>query len=112
MDEWIPQPEEAGWLDPPRRRPPTAVGVATPPPPRGPRRSRYRETRMQLIGRLFAQLAVSTACGLAAATFLSLPTLVFLLLGLTGGRAILQRRRSRLSRLVLNFGSNSRRRAA
>lgn len=112
MDEWIPKPEEQGWLEPPRRRPPTAVGVATPPPPRDPRRSRYRETSMQRIGRVFALLAVSTALGLAAGTFVSTPLLLALLAGLTGGRLILQRRRSRFSQLVLNFGSSSFRRAA
>ena len=59
MDEWLPDPQEQGSLEPPRRRPPTAVGVATPPPPRGPRRSRYREGRIHRIGRILAQLAVS-----------------------------------------------------
>jgi hypothetical protein len=112
MDEWVPKPQEDGWLEPPRRRPPTAVGVATPPPPRGPRRSRYRETRMQRIGRVFAQLAFSTAFGLAAGTFVSVPILLSLLVCLTGGRLILRRRRSRLSQLVLNYGSSSSRRAA
>jgi hypothetical protein len=34
MEEWTPKPQESGSLDPPRRRPPTAVGIATPPPPR------------------------------------------------------------------------------
>lgn len=112
MDEWIPEPQEQGWLEPPRRRPPTAVGVATPPPPHGPRRSRYYETRMQRIGRLFAQLAFSTAFGLAAGTFLPLPILVSCLVILTGGRSILQRRRTPFARLVLNLGSSSQRRAA
>src|SRR4051812_19833728 len=112
MDEWIPEPQEQGWLEPPRRRPPTAIGVATPPPPRGPRRSRYRETRMQRIGRAFAQLMFSTAVGLAAGTFVPVPILLSLLAGLTGGRLILQRRRSRFSKLLLNFGSSTSRRAA
>ena len=112
MDEWLPEPQEEGWLEPPRRRPPTAVGVATPPPPRGPRHSRYRETRMQRIARAFAQLAVSMALGLAAGTFVSMPILVSLLVCLTGGQLILRRRRTRFSQLVLNFGSSSSRRAA
>jgi hypothetical protein len=112
MDEWTPGPQEQGWLEPPRRRPPTAVGVATPPPPRRPRRPHYRETRMQRVGRVFAQLAVSTACGLAVGTFVSLPILVSLLAGLTGGRLILHRRRTPFSRLVLKLGSSSSRRAA
>ena len=112
MDEWIPEPQEQGWLEPPRRRPPTAVGIATPPPPRGPRRSRYRETRMQRIARAFAQLAFATGAGVAAGAFVSVPILLSLLVGLTGGRLILQRRRSRFSQLVLNFGSGASRRAA
>src|SRR3954469_17126901 len=103
MDEWLPKPEEQGWREPPRRRPPTAVGVATPPPPRGPRRSRYRATRMQRFGRAFAELMFSTAGGRAAGAFVSMPILVSLLIGLSGGRLILQRRRSRFSKLVLNF---------
>lgn len=36
--EPVPQPEPRGALVPPPRYPPTAVGVATPPPPREPRR--------------------------------------------------------------------------
>jgi hypothetical protein len=35
-----PTPEERGQLGPPARRPPTAIGVATPPPPHGPQRRR------------------------------------------------------------------------
>jgi hypothetical protein len=60
MDEWLPEPLAEGSLEPPRRHPPTAVGVATPPPPRGPRRSRFRGSRMQRIARLLAQLAIPT----------------------------------------------------
>ena len=112
MDEWHPEPQEEGSLEPPRRRPPTAVGVATPPPPRGPRPSRYFETRMQRIGRAFSQLMVATALGLTASNFVSIPILVSALACLTGGRMILQRRRSRFAQRVLNFGSNSSRRAA
>lgn len=112
MDDWLPTPQEEGWREPPRRRPPTAIGVATPPPPRGPRRSIYHETRMQRFGRVFSQMAVATAFGLAAATFVSMPVLLSSLVCLTGGRLILQRRRSRFARLALNFGSSSSRRAA
>ena len=112
MDEWLPEPQEEGSLEPPRRRPPTAVGVATPPPPRGPRRSRYRETRLERIGRTFAQLAVSTFFGLAAGEFIPIPLLLSLLVCLAGGRMILQRRRSPLSQRALYWGSSSSRRAA
>ena len=34
-DAWPPKPDPFGALEPPRRNPPTAVGVATPPPPSG-----------------------------------------------------------------------------
>ncbi len=112
MDEWIPKPQEQGWLEPPRRRPPTAVGVATPPPPRGPRRSHYRETRMQRIGRVFAHVAISTSFGFAAGASVPMPILLSLLVCLTGARLILQRRRSRSSQRVLNSRSSESRRAA
>lgn len=105
MDEWLPEPQEQGWLEPPRRRPPTAVGVATPPPPRGP--ERHYETRMERIGRLFTQLAFATALGLTASNFVPVPVLVSWLVLLLGGRAILQRQDTHFSRLVLNLGSSS-----
>ena len=112
MDEWAPEPQEQGWREPPRRRPPTAVGVATPPPPRGPRNSRYRESRMHRIGRVFAQLAVATACGIAAGEYISLSLLATSLIGLGGARVILPRRRSRVAQRVVGFGSSQSRRAA
>src|SRR5687768_7425046 len=111
MDEWSPTPEERGWLEPPRRRPPTAIGVATPPPPPGPRRSQHK-TRLQRIGLMFAQLSVATALGLAAAAFVSMPLMLSLLATLTGGRWILQRQHSRVLRCILYFGSSAPRRAA
>ena len=112
MSDWTPDPQEFGWREPPRRRPPTAIGVATPPPPRGPRHSRYLETRMQRIGRLFAQLAFATACGLAAGELLPMAVLASSLAGLAGARVILQLQHSRISRTILRFGSHSPRRAA
>jgi hypothetical protein len=112
MDEWTPDPQEHGWREPPRRRPPTAVGVATPPPPRGPGPTRYYETRMQRIGRTFAQLAFATALGLAAGEFLPISLLASSLVSLAGLRFVLQRRHTRRARLVLYFGGNKSRRAA
>jgi hypothetical protein len=111
MDEWMPEPQERGWLEPPRRRPPTAVGVATPPPP-GPRPRRYHESRMQRIGRVFAHIAFATAFGLAAGTLVPIPVLLSSLVCLTGGRLILQRRHSRFAQLALHFGSSRSSRAA
>jgi hypothetical protein len=41
MNDWLdPDPEESGLLVPPSRRPPTALGLATPPTPL-PRRHRF-----------------------------------------------------------------------
>jgi hypothetical protein len=40
--EWSPDPLPSGRLGPPRRKPPTAVGTATPRPPRPPGRRGYR----------------------------------------------------------------------
>src|SRR4051812_19885910 len=112
MDEWIPEPQEQGWLEPPRRRPPTAIGIATPPPPRGRGGSRYFETRMHRIGRAFSQSMFALALGLAAANFVAMPILVSLLACLMGGRLVLQRQRSPFSQRMLNLGSHASRRAA
>jgi hypothetical protein len=68
---------------------------------------------MHKIARTFTQLAAATAMGLSTGRLLPMPVLLSLLAGLMGGRLILQRRRTRFSRLVLHFGSSeSRRRAA
>jgi hypothetical protein len=112
MKDWTPDPQESGWREPPRRRPPTAVGVATPPPPHRPRRAEYFETRMQRIGRLFSQMAFATACGLAAGEFVPMVVLASALIGLVGGRFILQRSGTRRARHILHLGSSSLRRAA
>ena len=50
-------PEERGDLEPPNRWPPTAIGVATPPPPRGRSTSRSQ-------GKVFLPLYV-TVTGLS-----------------------------------------------
>lgn len=42
-DDWHPEPQTAGRLGPPGRKPPTAIATATPRPPRQPYRpGRYR----------------------------------------------------------------------
>ena len=38
FEDWTPPTDPKGSLEPPKRRPPTAVGVMTPPPPRRPSR--------------------------------------------------------------------------
>jgi hypothetical protein len=75
-DEWAPTPEPAGDRDPPRRRPPTAVGVLTPPPPRRPKHSAYIESNLR---RRLAQafLGASGAfTGIAAASIASHPVAI------------------------------------
>jgi len=49
--EWPPETQTAGFLDPPRRKPPTAVGAATPEPPPAPQRV-PRQLRRARRGRL------------------------------------------------------------
>lgn len=111
MDEWIPDPLEQGSLEPPRRRPPTAVGVATPPPPRGPRPSHYRESRMRKIRRALSQMLVSVTLGLTAGAFIQVPVLVAMLFALVGTRSA-WRRRSRAMHHAFNSASGGSRRAA
>lgn len=60
-DEFRPEPEERGQFGPPRRRPPTAVGVATPPPPRPPQPARYASFPSTLR-RLSLALLGATLC--------------------------------------------------
>lgn len=50
-DDPTPEPLEAGYLEPPRRRPPTAVGTATPRPPTPPRRPRADPEGLTLLQR-------------------------------------------------------------
>ena len=54
MDADAPRPEERGELGPPARRPPTAVGVQTPEPPRRP--GRHRLFRLPRLGRYLRPL--------------------------------------------------------
>jgi hypothetical protein len=111
MDEWIPEPLEHGWLEPPRRRPPTAVGIATPPPPREPRFPRYRETRMRRIRRALGQIVVSVSLGLAAGAFIEAPVLFALLFGLLGLRSAWRRRSIAMERAFEAMSRESRRAA-
>jgi hypothetical protein len=82
-----PEPEESGFLDPPRRHPPTAVATATPPPPY--RRGNYRGFRSRT--RLIATAVLAASMGLAGVA--SFATLTFWgaalgLLGCAGSFAI------------------------
>lgn len=73
MDEWAPSPQESGSLDPPRRVPPTAVGIATPPPPRRRDGEHYvRQSRLHHVAR--ATVGFLTTGGSAMALASLLPT--------------------------------------
>ncbi|HJQ19129.1 MAG TPA: hypothetical protein VJ867_02200 [Gemmatimonadaceae bacterium] len=62
-----PDPEESGFLEPPRRRPPTAVGTATPPPRRPYRPGNYRGFRSRVRIAAYSILGASLgSCTLAA----------------------------------------------
>ena len=66
-DTWPPKPDPFGALEPPRRNPPTAVGLATPPPPAGQPRyhdrrvSRRRRLASAFVGTVLAATATSVA---------------------------------------------------
>lgn len=66
-DAWPPKPDPFGALEPPRRNPPTAVGVATPPPPHGQplyydlRVTRARRLATAFVGTVLAGAATSVA---------------------------------------------------
>ena len=68
-DDWQPEPLPDGRLGPPRRKPPTALGTATPDPPSPAyRRTRYRTglTRRQRIARAALGTTLCSAGGIAA----------------------------------------------
>ena len=61
--EFEPRPEEKGALAPPNRRPPTAVGVGTPPPPRPPFRRITRSRARIILQPLYIFTASSIVAG-------------------------------------------------
>ena len=71
-DDLPPEPLEAGHLDPPQRRPPTAIGTATPRPPTPPRRPRSGREGLTLLQRrartVLAGLFTAAGTGVALAT--------------------------------------------
>lgn len=96
LSSWPPDPEPGGALDPPNRRPPTAVGVATPPPPRG--EPRYRNHLVRLRKRLAEGFtgAVFTGSAVGIATIGSLTSaLVAVGLGAVGGAFLYRALQSR-----------------
>src|SRR5688500_11837676 len=66
-DKWPPKPDPFGALEPPRRNPPTAVGVANSPPPAGQplycdlRITRGRRLATAFVGTVLAGAATSVA---------------------------------------------------
>lgn len=84
MNDWTPEPQESGWLEPPRKLPPTAVGVATPPPPLGPRRRTRRDgSRLKGIAVLIGLGLASTGAGILAGVGLPISALLEIGAGLT-----------------------------
>src|SRR5688572_14386587 len=68
-DDHAPRPEPWGDLVPPNRRPPTAVGVMTPPPPRRPERAPAAMPLRRRLALAFLGFAcVSTGAVIAVAT--------------------------------------------
>jgi hypothetical protein len=94
---WPPDPETGGALNPPNRRPPTAVGVATPPPP--DEEPRYRNHLLRLRRRLAEGFtgAVFAGSAVGIATVGSLATsLLAVGLGAVGGAFLYRAMQSRL----------------
>jgi hypothetical protein len=61
---WPPKPDPFGDLQPPRRNPPTAVGVATPPPPAG--NPRYYDLHVSRRSRFASAFAATVFAASAA----------------------------------------------
>jgi hypothetical protein len=84
MNDWTPEPQPFGWLEPPRKYPPTAVGVATPPPPRRPhRRSTRSRWHFRKIAAVAALGVATSSAGIAAGIALPLNALYEVGAGLT-----------------------------
>ncbi len=84
MDDWTPEPQVFGWLEPPRKFPPTAVGVATPPPPRRPhRRLRRAGWPPRRIAAVLALALATSGAGIAAGIELPVSALLEAGAGLT-----------------------------
>ncbi len=88
---WQPDPEPGGALEPPRRRPPTAVGLATPPPPRRDR-SQFPSYSRYLRRRRIARAIVGSTMAISAVGFASIGgiwmALASAVLGISGSALI------------------------
>src|ERR1043165_9875624 len=76
MDDWTPDPQPFGSLEPPRKHPPTAVGVATPPPPGRPYRRTSRRRNRRKASVMFAITLVAAGAGVLAGVELSVAALM------------------------------------
>lgn len=66
-EDRTPTPEPWGGLEPPDRRPPTAIGVMTPPPPRRPSEPyRASDLRRRLALGFVGVTVIATGVGVAA----------------------------------------------
>src|SRR5690348_16422193 len=111
MSDWKPDPQEKGWLEPPRRNPPTAVGVATPPPPHR-RRSHYRESGLKRAARAIGVASVGLTAGVAAGVFAPLSISIALRAGLTGVAIMRRMLRARTRRRAAAWRAAHQKRAA
>jgi hypothetical protein len=84
MNDWTPEPQAFGWLEPPRKYPPTAVGVATPPPPHRPHRHSTRSRwRLRRIVAVVALGLTTSGAGIVAGMGLPVSSLLEVGAGLT-----------------------------
>src|SRR4051812_45649848 len=84
MSDWTPDPLESGWLEPPKKPPRTAVGVATPPPPRGPHRQSSRAYNpLRKIGVMFVLATAATSMGVIAGMTIPMSALLEIGAGLS-----------------------------
>jgi hypothetical protein len=90
MKDRTPEPKPDGFLDPPRRFPPTAVGVATPPPPRGHRRNFRGESRLRRRVKSAARLLLFLSAGATLGSILPLAASATILAGLSASLVALR----------------------
>lgn len=109
--DFVPDPDPSGRLDPPRRNPPTAVGVLTPPPP--PRRTPSGVYRSSLRARLaqgfVGVVAVGVGSGIVAAASGVIGVAAGVAVALTGAPLLFASARSDGAR-VLRFSARRPRR--
>jgi hypothetical protein len=100
MSDDTPLPQPDGFLDPPRRFPPTAIATATPPPPR--RHVRVRRGRRSRVAIVVYTLMLGAAgvAGAVVGALLPLAIGVGAAFGLSGALFALRTRRKRRSTIT------------